>query len=256
MKTSSMGRRLAAVLGLLGGLLGTVGVSAQTLTVAAASSLQEPMRDIAKAFVAAHPGVELNFSVAASGVLLAQIGQGAPADVYASADLETMDRAQSRRLIDPSTRVVFASNELVLISPASRPAQFSTLRDLNRVEVRRIAIGSVNTVPAGSYARAALESQRLWSTLVRKLVYAENVRQVLSYVGRAEVDAGFVYRSDALLDADKVRIELVPPLAQPVLYPIARISSSKQPALAEAFIDHVRSPASQAVLARYGFGAP
>jgi molybdate transport system substrate-binding protein len=115
-------------------------------------------------------------------------------------------------------------------------------------DVRRIAVGSVANVPAGRYAKAALESQRLWATLTPKLVFAENVRQVLTYVGRGEVDAGFVYRSDALQAADKVRIDLVVPLAQPVLYPIARVAASKQPALADQFISFVKSAPAQPCL--------
>jgi molybdate transport system substrate-binding protein len=256
MEDASMRWRLGCALMLLGGLFGATGAAAQAITVSAASSLQEPMREIGKAFSAAYPDMRVSFNFAASGVLLAQIGQGAPVDVYASADIETMDRAQSRRLIDPATRVEFAANELVLISPASRPASFSTLRDLTQIEVRRIAIGNTRTVPAGRYARAALDRQRLTSTLTPKLVYAENVRQVLSYVARGEVDAGFVYRSDALLEPDKVRIDLAPPLPQPVLYPIARVAASKHRAAADAFIDFVRSAEAQAVLVRYGFSAP
>lgn len=244
------------VLMLWAALLGPGAVLAQPITVSAAASLQDAMREIGKAFSAEHPGVELIFNFASSGVLLTQIAQGAPVDVYASADLETMNRALARRLIDPSTRTEFAGNELVLISPASRPASIGTLRDLLGNDVRRIAVGSVASVPAGRYAKAALDSQRLWATLTPKLVFADNVRQVLTYVGRAEVDAGFVYRSDALQAADKVRVDLVVPLAQPVRYPIARVAASKQPALADQFISFVKSAPAQAVFARHGFTAP
>jgi molybdate transport system substrate-binding protein len=244
------------VLWLMSALLGPAAALAQPLTVSAAASLQDAMREIGKSFSAQHPGVELNFNFASSGVLLTQIAQGAPVDVYASADQETMNRAMSRRLIDPSTRAEFAGNELVLISPASRPASLGTLRDLLRSDVRRIAVGSVASVPAGRYAKAALDSQRLWATLTPKLVFAENVRQVLAYVGRAEVEAGFVYRSDASQATDKVRIDLVVPMAQPVLYPIARVASSTQPVLAGQFIAFVKSAPAQAVLARHGFTSP
>ena len=237
-------------------LLGSGAALAQPITVSAASSLQDAMRELGKTFSAEHPGVELSFNFASSGALLTQIAQGAPVDVYASADLETMQRALARRLVDAATRVEFAGNELVLISPASRPASLGNLRDLLGAGVRYVAVGSVATVPAGRYAKAALDSQRLWTTLTPKLVFADNVRQVLTYVSRAEVDAGFVFRSDALQGADKVRIDLVVPLAQPVRYPIARVSASKQPALADEFIRFVRSAPAQAVLARHGFTAP
>jgi len=241
---------------LLVGLFGAPAVSAQAITVSAAASLQDAMRELGKAFGAAHPGIDITFNFAASGVLLAQLAQGAPVDVYASADLETMDRAQAQGLIETATRANFAANELVLISPATRPPTLNALSDLARPEVKHVAVGSVATVPAGRYARSALEGQGLWTTLTPKLVFAENVRQVLTYVGRAEADAGFVYRSDALLDAGKVRIDLVVPLAKPVLYPIARVAASKQPRAADAFITFVRSAQGQAVLARYGFTPP
>lgn len=229
---------------------------AQTLTVSAAASLQNAMRDIGSAYQSAHPGRTINFNFAASGALLAQIAQGAPADVLATADAETMNRAQAKKLIVDSTRIDFAANELVLISPLAQPATVKVLADLAAPAVQRIALGTVTSVPAGRYAQAALEAQRLWTLLNPKLVYAENVRQVLNYVGRNEADAGFVYRTDALVDKDKVRIDLVVPTATPVLYPIAAVAASAHAAAATEFVRFVAGPQGQAVLGRYGFGRP
>lgn len=230
-----------------------LGASAQEITVSAAASLHNAMRDIGAAYQAAHPGRQVHFNFAASGSLLAQIAQGAPVDVLASADTDTMDKAQARRLIKPETRVNFAANELVLISPLSQPARLKAVADLEKPGIERIAVGTPATVPAGRYAQAALTPQGLWAELAPKFVFAENVRQALNYVSRAEADAGFVYRTDALIDQGKVRIDLVVPSPQPVLYPLAVVSASQNAAAAGDFIRFVTGAPGQAVLARHGF---
>jgi molybdate transport system substrate-binding protein len=233
-----------------------VAASAQELTVSTAASMGNAMHDIGLAYRAFQPGVTLNFNIASSGALLAQIAQGAPVDVFASADLETMDRAQAQQLILPATRANFAANELVLISPRQRPATLTALPDLRGSGVQRIAIGTPANVPAGRYAQAALQRAGLWSALVAKLVYADNVRQALDYVSRAEADAGFVYRTDAMTRADAVRIDFAVPTQAPVLYPIATVAASRNPAASSAFIAFVRGPQGQAVFARHGFAPP
>lgn len=230
----------------------SLAASAQEITVSAAASLQNAMRDIGTAYQSAHPGSKVNFNFAASGPLLAQIAQGAPVDVFASADVETMDKAQAQNLIKTESRVSFATNELVLVSPLSQPASLKSLADLKKPAVARIAVGTPATVPAGRYAQSALESQGLWADLTPKFVFAENVRQALNYVSRAEADAGFVYRTDAMVDKDKVRIDLVVPTGKPVTYPIALVAASKN-AQAGDFLKFVTGAQGQAVLAKYGF---
>lgn len=227
--------------------------SAQEITVSAAASLQNAMKDIGTAYQAAHPGSKVNFNFAASGPLLAQIAQGAPVDVFASADVETMDKAQAQNLIKPGSRVNFAANELVLISPSSRPASLKALADLRKPGIVHIAVGTPATVPAGRYAQAVLEAQGLWQELTPKFVFAENVRQALNYVSRAEADAGFVYRTDALVEKDKVRIDAVVPTPKPVLYPIALVAATKNASTAADFLKFVSSPTGQAVLGKFGF---
>jgi molybdate transport system substrate-binding protein len=251
-----MPMRFLRSLALCVSLASAAAAAAQPLTVSAAASLQDAFRDIGKAFVASHPGVELNFNFASSGLLLAQIAQGAPVDVFACADLETMDRALAQRLVDPDTRVNFAANELVLVSPLQRPASLKALPDLTRADIRRIALGNTGSVPAGRYARGALQQLRLWNSLTPKLVFADSVRQALNYVSRAEVDAAFVYRTDALLDPQRVRIDFAVPTADAVLYPMARVAASKNAAVAGEFIAFVVSAPGQAVLARHGFARP
>lgn len=234
----------------------SLGAAAQTLTVSAAASLRDALSEIGTAYQATHPGTKIDFNFGASGSLLAQIAQGAPADIFASADLATMDRAQAQHLIDPGSRTNFVANELVLISPRSAPARLNTAADLKGDAVRRIAVGSPASVPAGRYAQEALERDGLWGRLVPKLVYAENVRQALNYVSRAEVDAGLVYRTDAKIDDSTVRIDFAVPTVQPLLYPIARVAASPNVKAADAFIAYLGGTAAQAVFARYGFRKP
>lgn len=225
------------------------------LVVSAASSLTHAFRELAPAFESQNPGTRLLLNFGASDALLAQIARGAPADVFASADQETMDRAEADRRLVPGTRRDFAGNALVVVTPAGGPP-LKTLADLQRPEVRRIALGNPSGVPAGRYARAALEAARLWTVLEPKAVFAQNVRQALDYVARGEVEAGFVYASDATAQGDKVRLAFAVATPTPIRYPIAVVADGPDPQAARRFVDFVRSPQAQAVLARHGFTKP
>ncbi len=230
--------------------------SAQTLTVSAAASLTDAFKEIASRFEASRPGSKLRFNFAASGVLLQQIAQGAPADVFASADQETMNRAADQKLIAADTRRDFAANALVLITPADATATVASLADLTKPAVRRIAIGKVASVPVGRYTQQALGSAQLWSALSAKLVFADNVRQVLDYVARGEVEPGFVYRTDAEIARDRVRVPATVAGHAPITYPAAVVADSKQTALARDFVGYLVGSEAQAILARHGFGKP
>ncbi|RZJ08395.1 MAG: molybdate ABC transporter substrate-binding protein [Rubrivivax sp.] len=228
--------------------------AADALTVSAAASLTDAFKQIGTRFEASRPGSTVRLNIAASGVLLQQIAQGAPVDVFASADAETMDRAAAQELIAAGTRRDFARNSLVLITPSA--SAVGSLADLARAGVTRIAVGKPASVPAGRYARQALEAARLWAPLQPRLVFADNVRQVLDYVSRGEVEAGFVYRTDAELLGDKVRIAMTVQGHAPVTYPVAVVADSRQPALARAFVAFLGGAEAQAILARHGFGTP
>jgi molybdate transport system substrate-binding protein len=229
---------------------------AQQLTVSAAASLTEAFKEIGQKFEATKSGVTVRYNFAASGVLIQQISQGAPVDVFASADQETMNRGVEQKLIDPDTRRDFAANSVVMVAPAQGGPDLKTLADLSRPEVKRIAIGKTETVPVGRYTKQSLEAANLWATLQPKVVQADSVRQVLDYVARGEVEAGFVYRTDAAIMADKVKVALIAGGHAPVTYPVAVVSESRQRALAKEFTEYLRSPAAQDVLARFGFARP
>lgn len=230
--------------------------AAQQITVSAAASLMDAFKELGPKFEAAKPGATLRFNFAASGVLLQQIGQGAPVDVFASADQETMGRAAEQKLIDAATRCNFASNALVLIEPARDAAGVQSLQDLAGAGVRKIAVGKTATVPVGRYTRQVLEGAGLWSVLEPKFVQADSVRQVLDYVARGEVEAGFVYRTDAAVMSEKVRVAFAPTTATPVSYPVAVVADSRQKALAGDFVAFLSSDPAREVLARHGFGKP
>ena len=229
---------------------------AQELVVSAAASLTNAFQAVGQAFEQSKPGAKVTFNFAASGPLLAQIQQGAPVDVFASADQETMNKAATAKLLAAPTRVDFAANTLVLIVPSTAKETPKQLADLGGATYQRVSTGTPATVPVGRYTTEAIEKAGLTTALQPKWIYGESVRQVLNYVARGEVDAGFVYRTDALIEPDKTRIALTVPTTTPVSYPIAQIATSKQAALAGEFIAYVRSAPGQAILQRFGFSKP
>jgi molybdate transport system substrate-binding protein len=235
---------------------GSFTAHAADLTVSAAASLTNAFRELGPVFEAQNTGTTLLFNFAASDALLAQIAKGAPADVFAAADQESMDRAEAQKLLTPSSRRNFVANGLVLITPSDSALALTRLTDLQKVEVKRLALGTPSGVPAGRYAKGALEAAGLWSAIEPKAVFAQNVRQALDYVARGEADAGFVYATDAAIQKDKVRVAFAVPTSKPILYPVATIAGSSNTEAARRFADFLLSPAAQAVLAKYGFQKP
>ena len=228
----------------------------QELVVSAAASLTNAFGDVGKQFEASNPGVKVIFNFAASGALLQQIDKGAPVDVFASADQKTMDQAKEKNLILSETRKDFVSNGLVLIVPIDSKLALKGVRDLADPKIVRIALGNPETVPAGRYTQEVLTSTGLWEALRSKFIYAENVRQALDYVGRGEVDAGFVFATDAAIAKDKVQVAAVAEGHTPIRYPVAVIAGTKKKDLAQRFIDFLLASEGQGILSRYGFGKP
>ena len=246
-------RRTAVVAALV--LVGGA-AQAQDIVVSAAASLTNAFQAVGTAFEKAHPGAKVVFNFAASGPLLAQIQQGAPVDVFASADQVTMNRAAAAKLLAEGTRADFAKNSLVLVVPASSSASPAKLADMSGTAFKRIATGTPSTVPIGRYTVEAVQQAGLAAALAPKWIYGESVRQVLNYVARGEVDAGFVYRTDALIEPEKTRIAFTVPTSTPVSYPIAQIAASKNAALGKDFVTFVRSAPGQQILEGFGFSRP
>jgi molybdate transport system substrate-binding protein len=235
-------------------LLFALPVHAADLLVSAAASLTNAYGEMKEPFEKANPGTTLVFNFAASGSLLRQMEQGAPVDVFASADQPTMDRAGE--LIDPESRTDFAGNSLVLIVPAASTLPLTGPEDLQQEQVKLIAVGNPDSVPVGSYTKTALTAAGLYEALTPKFVLAESVRQALDYVVRGETQAGLVYATDAAQAGDKVKVTATVEGHAPITYPIARLRNSANKDMAQAFIDYVTSPEGQAILAKYGFTKP
>lgn len=230
---------------------------ADELIVSAAASLTNAFREVATAFEKAHPDTKVVLNFGASDVLLQQIVNGAPADVFASADETAMDKAVAQNAVVQSTRHDFATNSLVMIVPADSRLNARSVREtVAMAGVKRVAVGDPASVPVGRYTKAALEHDGSWDAVSAKAVLANNVRQALDYVARGEVDAGFVYGTDAALMPQKVKVAMKVPTGTPVAYPIAVVKGSAHAAQAGAFADWVLSPQGQAILAKYGFEPP
>ena len=163
------------------------------------------------------PDVDVNFNFGGSGNLRTQIEGGAPVDVFASADENQMDILANESLIDNSSREDFAQNSLVLIVPENSTLNITGIKDLADPKIQKISIGNPDTAPVGKYTRTALTEAGLWNQLENKMVPAEDVKQVLLYVERGEVDAGFVYMTDAkAADPGTVKIVANVPVSTPV----------------------------------------
>lgn len=238
------------------GLLLSAASSAADLTVSAAASLTNAFKEIAPLFEAQNAGTKVLLNFGASGALLQQIAKGAPADVFASADQETMNQAEAQSLLRAGERRNFVSNGLVVIVPTDAKNTPKAVADLSGSAYGRIAIGLPASVPVGRYTQGVLQKAGLWGAIEPKMIGSQNVRQALDYVARGEVDAGFVYSTDAALMPDKVKVALTVPTETPILYPIAPLAQAPNAAAAQKFVAFVLSPAGQAVLAKYGFGKP
>lgn len=233
----------------------TSGSASQTnenLTVSAAVSLKDAFSEIGELYKN-KTGKTVVFNFGASGALQKQIETGAPVDVFASAGEKQMDELAAKNLVED--RRNFAKNRLVLIVPADSKSNLPDLSRLTETEVRKIAVGNPKTVPAGQYTQQVFEKLKLQNSLQPKLIFAEDVRQVLDYVVRGEVDAGIVYASDAQTGKEKIRVaaEIAEDAHDPILYPIAVIKDSRQKASAREFSETVLSPEGQIILQKHGF---
>lgn len=230
--------------------------TAADIIVSAAASLTNAFTDIGKEFEKANSGHKVLFNFSGSGALLQQISRGAPVDVIASADQDTMDKAVNQNLIVRSSRVDFARNTLVLVVPGKGGTAIADLDGLKDAAVTRIAISNPQTVPVGKYSKGALEAAGLWDAVKDKSVNTQNVRQSLDYVARGEADAGFVYKTDAAIMADKVKVLFEVPTKTPITYPIAVVKGNGKEKLALSFVEFVKTAPAQAILAKYGFLQP
>ncbi len=228
--------------------------SPKDITVSAAISLKNAFEEMGRLYEPKY-GTKYVFNFGASGDLLKQIAGGAPVDVFASAAQKDMDDAERRGLIVPGTRADFAANGVVLIAPAGAKSSLKSFEGLRAAEIKKIAVGNPKSVPVGRYAEEVFSFYQMLPSIKNKFIYAENVRQVLDYVVRDEVDAGVVYATDAAARSKEIKIIATAPEAshKPVVYPIAVVKGTKSEADARAFIALVLSPEGKKILQKYGF---
>jgi molybdate transport system substrate-binding protein len=231
---------------------------AQEVTLSVAISMKDAVEQLGKGFMAGRPGVTLRYNFGSSGELQKQIEAGAPVDLFISAAQRQMDELEQKRLVVSATRRVFARNVLTVIKPSDSKIDIAKPADLLDARITKIVVGNPKTVPAGQYAEESLKALGLWEKLQPRLVFAENVRQALDYVARGEVDAGFVYTTDAVTRGQQVKEAFRPgeDTYRPVLYPVAVVSGARQATLAQAFVDLLLSRDGQTTLGRLGFQPP
>ncbi|MGH9459716.1 MAG: molybdate ABC transporter substrate-binding protein [Vicinamibacteria bacterium] len=224
------------------------------LVVSAAASLQEVMTAAAENFEEAHPSVLVRLNFASSGALRQQIELGSPVEVFVSASTEQVDRLVESGLVASADRRIFARNELVLVTTKE---SVRTLDDLQDDAITRVAIGDPRSVPAGQYALQWLEAEGLWERIQEKTVLGGDVRQVLSYVERGEVDAGIVYATDAKVAGLEPVWTASGPSAPAVVYEAALVGGRREPrAVARQFFDYLASDEAIRELETAGFLAP
>jgi molybdate transport system substrate-binding protein len=235
------------------GLFISVSLSAAELTVHAAASLSDAMKEIGAAYEK-EGGDKLQFNFGASNMLERQIEEGAPADVFLSADEAKMDALEKKGLLLPGTRRSLLSNSLVIVVAADSTALPKSAADLAKPECRKIALAETRSVPAGIYARAYLEKLGLWDSVSEKAVPTENVRAALAAVESGNVDAGIVYKTDALISKKvKVAVEISGAEAPKISYPVGVVKSSREPERAKKFAEYLAGPAAGVVFERFGF---
>lgn len=255
---------ISLALAVLAGLGSAAPVAAQdqpSLTVFAAASLTEPFSSLGKRFEAQHPGTTVRFSFAGSQQLVLQLGQGAKADVFASADERWMQTAKDSGLVEGAS-VLFARNGLVVIVPKANPADLKQLQDLARPGIKLVI--AADAVPVGRYTKQMLDrlsarqefgKDYAAKVLANAVSFEENVKGVVAKVQLGEADAGVVYRSDAMgAPAAQVTTLEIPEDGNVIAsYPIAVLKGAPSPELAKAFVALVTSPEGQATLAGAGF---
>lgn len=230
-------------------------VHAAGLTVFAAASLKEAL-DAQVASYSATRGVTIDVAYAGTNVLAKQIVAGAPADIFISADEEWMDYLESRKMLAPGTRQRLLRNALVLIAPAASKVSLHIDRNFalaDALGTGRLAVANPDAVPAGRYARSALDALGVWASVAGRLARAENTRAALKLVARGEAPLGIVYSTDALADGAVRIVDTFPEGTHPpIVYPIALVTGGRA-AQAQPFVSFLASDAARASWTRFGF---
>lgn len=223
------------------------------LTVSVAASLTDCMETMTEAFNKEYPNVKLQFNFGSSGALQQQIEQGAPVDVFFSAGMKQMNALEEAGLLEEGSAVKALENHLALIVPAdsTQTITFSSLADVN---LEKLAVGEVESVPAGQYTMEVFDHLGITETLKPQLVYAKDVREVLSWVETGNAQAGVVYETDAKI-SDKVKIADLADssLHSPIIYPVGIIKSTENLEDAKLFVEFLKTETAAEIFTDYGF---
>jgi molybdate transport system substrate-binding protein len=224
------------------------------LYIAAAISLKDALTEIQANYQQKKPNIKIHLNLGSSGSLQNQIEQGAPADIFISAASKQMDALDEEKLLVTKTRKNLLGNQLVLIVPKDSKLGIGDFTDLISDKVGKIGIGAPEPVPAGQYALEVFKKTGIWEKIQGKLVLGTNVRAVLAYVETGNVDAGVVYRTDALT-SDKVKIAAVAPrdTHKPITYPVAILTNARYPKEATKFITYLTGREAKSIFRKYGF---
>lgn len=232
----------------------TISASAAEITVFAAASLTDVLKELARNYEK-ETGDKIVFNFAASSLLQRQIAAGAPADIFFSADEAKMNELEAKGLIDKSTRKSRLGNSLVVVVAGDSTLQLKSGQDLTNAVIKKIALAEPKSVPAGIYAKEWLEGRGLWEAIEPRVIPTENVRAALAAVESGNVECGVVYKTDAAI-SKKVKVAFeVPEKESPVVsYPMAVTKESKQPAAAKKFLNYLDSKAAGDIFKKFGFG--
>lgn len=227
--------------------------AAEEIQLFAAASLTDALQEIAATYEK-ESGDKLLLNLAASSTLARQIQEGAPADLFFSADEEKMNGLERKGLVLQGTRRSLLSNTLVVVVPADSNLKIGSVQDLATSKVRALALAEPQSVPAGIYAKEYLRSVKLWSKIIDKVVPLDNVRAALAAVEAGNVEAGIVYKTDAQI-SQEVKIAFEVPAAEgpKISYPLAVMAESRKQAAARKLLAYLESPAALEVFRRYGF---
>ena len=224
------------------------------LTISAAISLKDALEEIKPIYQTIHQDLEIIYNFSSSGSLQQQIEQGAPVDIFISAGNKQMDALESKKLLLVGTRQKLLTNQLVLVTPKNEKL-INKIQDLTQTNVEKIAMGEPHSVPAGQYTIEVLSYYQILDKIKSKIIYAKNVRQVLSYLETGNVNAGFVYLSDAKTSREIRLVEIFSKNSHsPIVYPIAVLNSSKNPKIAKEFSQFLFSRSAKKVFNKFGFG--
>ncbi len=231
----------------------TATTRAAEITVFAAASLSESLKAIASDYQKSS-GDKVNFNLGASSLLARQIEEGAPADLFFSADEAKMDGLEKKGLIHKETRKSLLSNSLVIVVAAEQGANITAASDLATGKIKHLALAEPSSVPAGIYAKEYLQKQKLWTAVESKVIPTENVRAALAAVESGNADAGIVYKTDAAISKKvKVAFEIPRNDAPAISYPVAVVKGSKNLSAAQKFMDYLESEPAAKVFRQFGF---